>query len=168
MDALTPERNQQCFDSLIEHWAEARIDGPMQALARYDDAAKYLITIGGFLQGGLFAVYSVLDKQGRLLGNRWQIAFVILFEFSLVGFISLAAWACSLQPEMHAKGISNLLTQALRQCISETDLTKEVKSWCVDVENKIRRKKGLMLAAKILYILSILTMPGLLLFPLMR
>lgn len=168
MEQLNVEKNQQCFDSIIEHWAEARIDGPMQALARYDDAAKHMVTIGGFLQGGLIAVYSVLDKQGRLFGNRWQIAFVISFEISLITFISLAAWACSLQPEMHAKGISKLLTQALRQCISEADLTNEVKGWCVDVENKIRSKQRLMLAAKCFYILSIVSMPGLLLFPLMR
>jgi len=69
---------------------------------------------------------------------------------------------------MQAKKISDLLTQALKQCLSETDVTEEVKGWCMDVENKIRRKKRLMLAAKIFYILSILTMPGLLLFPLMR
>lgn|GEM_PF-6893678 len=97
MDALTPEKNLQCLNSIIEHWAKARIDGPMQALARYDDAAKHLITIGGFLQGGLIAVYSVLDRQGRLFANPWQIAFVISFEISLIVFISLAAWACSLR-----------------------------------------------------------------------
>lgn len=168
MDAILPDKNQQCLNSIIEHWAEARLDGPMQALARYDDAAKHLITIGGFLQGGLIAIYSVLDKEGRLFANRWQILFVISFELCLVVFMSLAAWACSLQPEMQAKGISDLLTKALKQCLTETDLTEKVSGWCMDVENKIRRKKRLMLFAKIFYILSILTMPGLLLFPIMR
>ena len=70
MDTLPPEKNQQCLNSIIEHWAESRIDGPMEALARYDDAAKYMITIGGFLQTALIAVYTALDKQGRLFHNK--------------------------------------------------------------------------------------------------
>lgn len=111
MDALTPDNHEQCLKSIIKHWAEARIDGPMQALARYDDAAKHLITIGGFLQGGLIAVYSVLERQGRVFQNGWQIAIVVLFELSLIFFISLAALACTLQPEMQAKSISYLLTK---------------------------------------------------------
>lgn len=168
METLTSEKNLQCFNSLIEHWAEARIDGPMQALARYDDAAKHLITIGGFLQGGLIAVYSVLEKQGRLFQSRWQIGVVVAFELSLIGFISLAALACSLQPEMQAKKISSLLKNALRQCLTEADLTGEVEAWCWDIESKIKGKTRLMLAAKVLYVLSIVVMPGLLLFPLMR
>jgi len=168
MDTLPPEKNQQCLNSIIEHWAESRIDGPMEALARYDDAAKYMITIGGFLQTALIAVYTALDKQGLLFHNKWQIALVVIFELSLVGFVTLSALACSVQPEMGAKNISSLLIQALKQCLSETELVNQVVGWCREIETKINRKERLMKGAKALYVLSIISMPGLLLFPLMR
>jgi len=163
----TGSENRQCLQSIIEHWVEARIDGPMQAMARYDDAAKLLITIGGFLQAGLVAVYSAIGRREHLFTSRWQIAGVVSFEISLIGFLTLAAWACSLQPEMRSKQISNLLMNALRQCLSEKDLVGEVKSWCEDIESKVERKETLMLGAKILYIFCILIIPVLLIFPLM-
>lgn len=168
MEILSPEKSQRCLTSIIEHWVEARIDGPMQALARYDDAAKQLITIGGFLQGGLIAVYSALGRQQGLLMNKWQIAGLLVFEGSLIGFLSFAAWACSLQPEMQAKRVSALLKQALEQCISETYLINEVEAWCWDVESKVKSKELRMAVAKTLFILCTFTMSLLLLLPLMR
>lgn len=168
MTILTPEKNQRCLTSIIDHWVQARIDGPMQAIARYDDAAKQLITIGGFLQGGLIAVYSALGRQQGLSMNRRQIALVLLFELSLVGFLSFAAWSCSLQPEMQAKRIALMLKQAIEQCIAETYLVREVEDWCRDVESKVKSKKSRMTVAKILFILCTVTMSGLFLFPLMH
>jgi len=55
--------SHECFNSFIKHWAEARIDGPMQAIARYDDVAKLMTTIGGFLQAVLAAGYSLMVKE---------------------------------------------------------------------------------------------------------
>ncbi|HYY95265.1 MAG TPA: hypothetical protein VE713_12170, partial [Pyrinomonadaceae bacterium] len=60
-----PNENQQCRTSFRKHWAEAQIDGPMQAIARYDDVAKLLITIGGFLLTVLAAGYSTMLKDLR-------------------------------------------------------------------------------------------------------
>ena len=168
MEMLTPEKNQRCLTSIVERWVEARIDGPMQAIARYDDAAKQLITIGGFLQGGLIAVYSALGRQQNSLMNKWQIVALLVFEGSLIGFLSFAAWSCSLQPEMQAKRIASLLKQTLEQCVSEAYLVREVEDWCGDVQNKVEGKKNRMAAAKTLFILCTVTMSGLLLFPLMR
>jgi hypothetical protein len=168
MEILTPEKTQRCLTSIIEHWVKARIDGPMQALARYDDAAKQLITIGGFLQGGLIAVYSALGRQQGSLMNRWQMGGLLSFEICLIGFLSFSAWSCSLQPEMQAKRISSLLKQALEQCISETYLVGEVEAWCWDVESKVKSKKFRMAVSKTLFIFCTAIMSLLLLSQVMH
>jgi hypothetical protein len=45
MTLPAPDKNQQCLESIIEHWVDARIDAPIQIIAKYDEAAKQLITI---------------------------------------------------------------------------------------------------------------------------
>ena len=37
------------FEAIIEHWSKSRIDSAVAAIARYDEAAKQLITLGGVL-----------------------------------------------------------------------------------------------------------------------
>lgn len=51
--------SKQSFEAILQHWAKARIDGPMQVVARFDEAAKQLITVGGLLQGLFFAVVAL-------------------------------------------------------------------------------------------------------------
>lgn len=155
-------KDQKCIESIIEHWVNARIDGPMQSLARYDDAAKQLITIGSVLQGGLIAVFSVLAKHGVSL-TRVQGFGVVVFELSLFTFLLAAAWACSLQPEMEATNVAQLLKKALQERLVENDLIDEVRTWCSDVEKKIKYKKRLMLTAKGSFIVCTITMNLLLL-----
>jgi hypothetical protein len=164
MSNETPEKIQQCFTAIIEHWVDARIDGPMQVLARYDDAAKQLITIGGVVQGGFIAICAVLGKHPTFQLKAPQILGAIVFELLLLASLSFAAWACSLQPEMQAENIAKLLRKALKVDLSENDLVDEVTDWCKDLEGKIELKKRWMLASKITFILSIGAMPLLLLF----
>jgi len=167
MTTPTTDGSGQCLKSIVEHWAESRIDGPMQAIARYDDAAKQLITIGGFLQGGLIAVYSVLGRQQHLSMSGWQIAGIVIFELSLILFLSFAAWACAIQPEMQARRISYLLKKAVEHCISEDDLVGSITEWCEDIEDIVKKKRIRMMLAKGLFIVCSAVMSVLLLFPLM-
>ncbi len=57
--------NQVCSNSFRKHWAEAQIDGPMHEVIRYDDVAKLLITIGGFVLVPRAGV-----EPARLFGQR--------------------------------------------------------------------------------------------------
>lgn len=61
-ETLSTNGAQICLRSLKAHWAEAQIDGPLQTIARYDDVAKLLITIGGFLLAVLAAGYSQMFR----------------------------------------------------------------------------------------------------------
>ena len=58
--------NQATFEAVVQHWAKARIDTPMQIIAKFDDAAKQLITIGSTLQGLYIAVFTFGDTKGEI------------------------------------------------------------------------------------------------------
>ena len=61
--------SEVCLDTFKRHWAEAQIDGPMQTVARYDDVAKLLITIGGFTLAALAALIRAVGCDGP--GHAW-------------------------------------------------------------------------------------------------
>lgn len=165
MTSPASDKNQQYLESIIEHWVDARIDAPREIIAKYDEAAKQLITIGGFLQGGLVAVYSILLREQHIAKNGWQMFGIAVFGLLLAGFLFLAAWVCGQQPGIEARPISHLLKRALQGCLCEDDLTGEVNNWCVDVERVAKRKRTGLLWAKGLFIVSFLLMNALLLVP---
>jgi hypothetical protein len=109
MTSPTPDKNQQCLESIIEHWVDARIDAPVQIIAKYDEAAKQLITVGGFLQGGLVVVYSTLLREQHIAKSGWQMFGIAVFGLLLLGFLLIAAWVCVQQPAIEARPISHLL-----------------------------------------------------------
>jgi hypothetical protein len=154
---LPPPPAQPSYTAIIEHWVKARIDGPTEAIAKSDEAAKQLITVGGFLQGGLIAVYSILEKQQTASMSGWQEAGLILFGLSLLGFLSLAAWVCSIQPETKVNPISNLLEKALNGTIAKCDLQKEVEEWCIEFQTSLEKKLNGLILAKVLFIVCSLT-----------
>src|SRR5437773_4925727 len=57
---------QQSFEAIVEHWAIARIDGPVDTISRYDEAAKQLITLGGLLQGVYVAAFAFGNVSPRV------------------------------------------------------------------------------------------------------
>lgn len=154
---LSPPPPLPSYTTIIEHWIKARIDGPVEAIGKDDEAAKQLITVGGFLQGGLIAVYSILEKQHPASMSGWQEAGLILFGLSLLGFLSLSAWVCSIQPETKVKPISHLLEKALNGTISKCDLQVEVGDWCDEFQRSLQRKRNRLVAAKVLFIVCSLT-----------
>jgi len=109
--------NQVCSNSFKRHWAEAQIDGPMEAIARYDDIAKLLITIGGFLLAVLAAGYSVMLKDLRgaidLVNARNRSQWI--FGSMLIFFVSAAA-VCFPQPKMRAGEILKAETDEDLKC----------------------------------------------------
>jgi hypothetical protein len=147
-----------CYKSLVEHWAKARIDGPVQAVARYDDSAKQLITIGGFLQAGIIAVYSALSSRPGFFMSQWQIAGVISFELTLLFFIGTAAWVCTLQPELKVEPVSTLLVDLVKSPDKDALVTNAMCQWCEEFTKSVKRKQSGMLAAKISFFACCLTL----------
>lgn len=166
---LDPAENKQCFKALIEHWAKARIDGPMEAVARYDDAAKQLVTIGSLMQGLLVVAYSLMGKQpGSVVQlGGWQPIFIWAFLAFLILFFTCAAGVCWTQPKMNAVEIDRFLINTLTGCFSETDLSGMIRSWCKDIDKIRKWKKRWLTGASIFFMLCSVMMVVLLLFPLM-
>src|SRR5215213_4520283 len=143
-------KSQHCFETILEHWAKARIDTPLQILARFDEAAKQLITIGGTLQGLLIAVFAFTTLQPRLSREA-----IFLVVFLLVAFIFCAARViCTLPPRMEAMGAYKLFRNIAEPGASDAELTDAIHKWCVDVENLAKKKHRWLTAANVLFIIS--------------
>jgi hypothetical protein len=141
-------QNQVCLHSFKTHWAEAQIDGPMQMVARFDDVSKLLITIGGFVLGGL----ATMLREAHLTKTGPIIAILLLISL----FFLFAVLVCYYQPAMRAKEI---LTAR-----NDNDLEGLIGSWCDDLQRVIRKKRVLLYASVACFVLSILTIVGLVLF----
>ena len=148
--------NQVCLNSFREHWAKSQIDAPMQAIARYDDVAKLLITIGGFLLAVLAAGYSVMLRDLRPYMNvpHAKNTSEVVFIAMLVFFVCAAA-VCFPQPKMRAAEIMTLQ--------GDEDLKEHITDWCKSLSRVIVIKKVLLLLATLSFITSFLVMMLLLL-----
>ena len=167
-DPLPPADSKRCFHTLIEHWAKARIDGPMQAVARYDDAAKQLVTIGGLMQGVLVAAYSLMGRQGGADSptSSWQLVLVLSFLTALILFFVCAAGVCWTQPKMESREIYHFLLRTLTGCFNEKDIRELVKGWCMEIDTIRKVKRRWMMWASGSFIVSSVLMMALLLLPL--
>jgi hypothetical protein len=150
-DNESAEAGEICLNSFKQHWAESQIDGPMQTIARYDDVAKLLITIGGFLLAVLAGGYSVMVRDLRPLMNVPQTTSQsrMIFVAMLVFFISAAA-VCFPQPKMRAAEIMKLRKDA--------DLEAIIHKWCTNLGRVILVKKMLLGSATVSFIFSFLAM----------
>lgn len=87
-NSLDQPQNQACIRSFKTEWAQAQIDGPMQYISRFDDVAKLLITIGGFVLAVLAGGYSVLlkDLRGQINVAEAKTISISVFAFMLLFF----------------------------------------------------------------------------------
>jgi hypothetical protein len=140
-----------CLDSFKQHWAQTQLDGPMQTIARYDDVAKLLITIGGFLLAVLAGSYSMMVKDLRPYMNvataRRESAVIF---FSMLLFFVATAGVCLFQPKMRASLILGIKT--------EVELDGQIDDWCKNVARIIHWKKALLITSTTSFIISFLVM----------
>jgi hypothetical protein len=106
----TPERftSKAAFETILEHWAKARIDGPMQVVARFDEAAEQLITLGGIFQGVSFTVVTFGGVKDRV--PLWLLAVFFVPPVALV--ICAAKVICTVPTKMEAIDTYALLRRA--------------------------------------------------------
>ena len=58
MPSPSSESDDGIFRALLQHWAIARIDTPLDVIARFDEAAKQLIAVGGIIQAAYVAGFA--------------------------------------------------------------------------------------------------------------
>ena len=143
-------QSQRCFETILEHWAKARIDTPLQSVARFDDAAKQLIAIGGTLQALFVAVFVFSSAAARIpaRGVLLVVGLLLLFIFCAARVI------CTLPPDMEAMGAYSLFRKIGGAGVSDEELKGAVDKWCLDMENLARTKHRWLRAANILFISS--------------
>jgi hypothetical protein len=142
---------QICLASFKKHWAEAQIDGPAQAIARYDDVAKLLITIGGFvlatMAGGYSAVIKSTPEATNLAYPKRMSPWILFFMFL---FFLSAALTCFWQPKIRALKILEAEDDDALKC--------EIKDWCTNMGRILNWKKACLISATIFFVVSFLLM----------
>src|SRR5687767_8426503 len=84
---------RRTFDAVVDHWAKSRLDVPLQVVARFDDAAKQLITIGSLLQALYIAAFTFGNLKQQV--PVWLLASLFI---PLVLLIAFAAQAICVVP----------------------------------------------------------------------
>jgi hypothetical protein len=139
------------FEAVLQHWAKARIEGPMQVIARFDDAAKQLIALGGLLQGLFFAVVALGGLKGHI--PLWVVP---LFFLPLIALVFCAAKViCTVPAQMEAIGTYTLMKRAADpKGIPDEDLTKAIQRWCLSIDGIAKKKHRWLFWANMLFLLS--------------
>jgi hypothetical protein len=147
--------NRVCLSTFQKHWAEAQIDGPLQLVARYDDVAKLLITIGGFLLGVMASSYSTMLRDRMIIDiAQAKEKSLLVFSMMLIFFLS-AALVCFFQPKMRALEILTVK--------DDKEIEEHMRRWCTELRRTVLRKKICLFISTLAFIASFLTMISLLL-----
>ena len=148
----TQFESKQSFETVVQHWAKARIDGPMQVIARFDEAAKQLIATGGLLQGLFFAVVAL----GEWTNFPFPLWIVPMFFLPLLALVFCAAKViCTVPLKMEAIDTYMLMMRASDPVgVSTQDLTDAVKRWCFTIDHIALVKHRWLFAANLLFLAS--------------
>lgn len=149
--------SKPAFNALVEHWAKARIDIPMQVVARFDDAAKQLITLGSLLQGLYIAAFTFGDLKHQI-----PVWLLWLLFIPLIALIFCAAQAICIVPlKKEAFDTYNLFRS--NSGLSDETLTSAVDSWCQTIDGIADQKHKWLKGAKFFLIINSAATLGLLL-----
>jgi hypothetical protein len=143
-------RSTAAFEALVQHWAQARVDGPLEVMKRFDEAAKQLIALGAILQGLLFAVVN-LGVKGHV--PPWMTAIISVPLMALV--FCGARVICTVPVRMEAIDTYLLMKRATEHGgIGNKSFTEAVQTWCRTVDDLAKRKHRWLIAANSLLLLS--------------
>jgi hypothetical protein len=143
--------DRHCYAALVEHWAKARIEGPVQVVTRLDDAVKLLITLGGLFPVILAAAYASI-KQSSLPaeGWLWQPRTLLFGAFLLffLGFVICLMRACKWQLRNKLRGPSQtetrevclLVKDAVHGRLGPDGITDAVTHWTEAIDKLIQYK----------------------------
>jgi hypothetical protein len=128
--------NEDRLQSLLAHWAEARIDSPLNVIGRLDEAAKQLIAVGGIIQAAYVAGFAFGDLTGKL--PDWAI--VALFV-PLISMIFCAAKVICLIPKDLEASDTYELFKRMRSGFEEKEVDSAMSRWCKGVDSLAKKKR---------------------------
>ena len=147
-------QSAKTFEVVVQHWAMTQMDGPIQLMARFDDAARQLIVVGGGMQTVFFAVLALSDLKTRI-----PLIVVAVVLGPLLALVFCAAKViCTLPTRMAASDTYKLALQiGQHDGLPEPELTAAINSWCIDVDKVVHRKHRWLFSANIAFWLSSLS-----------
>lgn len=138
------------FNLLVQHWAQARIDAPIDVIAWLDDAGKQLVTVGAVLQGLYVALFATNLFKGQISGKP-----VIMMSVSLGLVMVFAALAvCAVQVKFDVATTFDLFNGG--QDSPDGKLMDAIHQWCCSVRNTVKYKRRLLATAKVFLCLNFL------------
>ena len=124
-------------NAIVEHWAKARIDNPLDLVRRLDDGARNIILVSGALEGLLIAVLKVDQPRFLLLSG-----FSIIASALLLGAVVLAVKALSEQTDqLDAYPIYSVFRSTPPDERLQA-LDCRVEAWCKEVKQLAKHKRG--------------------------
>lgn len=155
---MKPEKNthtdkfisEASFEAIIEHWSKSRIDSAVSAIARYDEAAKQLITLGGILQGVYFAVFA-FGKLNENLSVLWSLP---LFIPVVLVIFCAAQCVCRFHLRMEAMSAYNLMLRGRKEGLDIDELSNAMDNWCQHIDSVAEGKRRWLHAANSLFVLA--------------
>jgi hypothetical protein len=142
-------KSQDSFQVVLQHWAKARIDTPLQLVARFDDAAKQLIAIGGMIQGLMIAVFAFSGASPRI--PAWGI--LVIVGLLLLFIFCAARVICTLPPELEAMKAYKLFKIGTAG-VADEELESAIYTWCHEIKVLITKKHWWLRSANILFLVS--------------
>lgn len=131
-----PQQNNELLEVIIQHWAKARIDAPLQLIERLDGLARQLILIGG----GLEAVTATVLKLRPPADPRVVIVALWGLGFLLAMIASCAVLLVHQSKQLHAYPIYELVRFAPEASLA-SGLDRQIQAWCVDIDRVVSWKR---------------------------
>lgn len=132
---------------MLQHWAKARIDGPLDMIARFDEAAKQLISVGGIIQAAYVAGFAFGNLKGAL--PNWA---VFLLFGPLILMIFCAARVICLLPKKLEAFTTYELFKNMRFGIPDAEIDSAMKNWCLGVDSLAKKKRRWLHAANLSFV----------------
>jgi hypothetical protein len=142
------------FEAIVQHWAKSRIDAPLRVIARYDEAAKQLVAVGGLLQGMFMAILVI----GGIKEHPPILITLAFFTPLIVQVFCAAKVICTVPLRMEAFETYQLLLETSRAGNDDyAPLSRAVEKWCGTVDSLAKLKHRWLFAANISLLMNALT-----------
>lgn len=144
-----PDSDRGVFDALLQHWAIARIDSPLDLITRFDEAAKQLIAVGGIIQAAYVAGFAFGSLKEAL--PPWG---VILLFAPLISMIFCAAKVICLVPKKLEAFSTYELFKQMRSGVEDAAVDLAMNEWCKGVDSLAKSKRLWLHAANLSFVFA--------------
>lgn len=142
--------SREPFASIVEQWSRSQMDSALASIARYDDAAKQLIGLGGVLQGVYFAVFMF----GNLSSRVTYVGALLVFVPLVLMILCAAQSVCRVHLGASAMTAYRLFRDGRVTGVPLTELDRHVDRWCGEIDRVAAEKRRWVHYANVLLVVA--------------